>query len=92
MNHQFLTYRSLNVSNKGREAMTEALVDIDQLAQLMHRTTDSIYQARKRGTSHGAPNAFKIGRKVYWRRSTVDAWFRELETEQNGRPSRTVAR
>jgi predicted DNA-binding transcriptional regulator AlpA len=75
-----------------KEAMTEALVDIDQLAQLMNRTTDSIYQARKRAPETVPPNAFKIGRKVYWRRSTVDAWFQSLETEQNGRPNRTPVR
>jgi predicted DNA-binding transcriptional regulator AlpA len=67
--------------------MTEALVDIDQLAQLMNRTTDSVYQARKRAPETVPPNSFKIGRKVYWRSSTVEAWFQFLETEQNGHPS-----
>lgn len=63
--------------------MSETLVDIGQLAEMMNRTTDSIYQARKRAPETVPPNAFKIGRKVYWRRATVEAWFESLETTQN---------
>jgi predicted DNA-binding transcriptional regulator AlpA len=63
--------------------MSETLIDIDQLAGMLNRTPEAIYQSRKRAPNTLPPNAFKIGRKVYWRQSTVEAWFESLESTQN---------
>ena len=63
--------------------LQEDLLDVDDIARVLKRTPGAIYVARKRSPSTVPPRAFKIGRKLYWRRSTVEEWLAAEEERQN---------
>jgi len=63
--------------------LKEDLLDVDDIALVLKRTPAAIHVARKRSPSTVPPMAFKIGRKLYWRRSTVEKWLAAEEKRQN---------
>jgi hypothetical protein len=63
------------------------LIDVADLARIMRRSPEAIHVARNRSQHTLPPGAFKIGRKIFWRRQTVEDWFAEEERRQN-RPTR----
>jgi excisionase family DNA binding protein len=48
------------------------ILTIEEAAELLHTTTDAIYQHRSRGDG---PRAAKVGRRLLFRRSEIEAWF-----------------
>ena len=64
--------------------LKQELVDIEDLARITRRSPQAIHVARNRSPHSLPPGAFKIGRKVFWRRETVEAWFADEEKRQNG--------
>ncbi|MEA3502185.1 MAG: hypothetical protein U9R47_05370 [Actinomycetota bacterium] len=63
------------------------LLDVRDLAEIYRTTAKGIYGRRCRHPET-LPPSFKLGGKVVWLRSTVDAWFKEQESEQmNARTS-----
>lgn len=69
--------------------MTE-LLDVADLAELYKTTPKGIHTRRSRNPET-LPPSFKLGGKVVWLRSTVDAWFREQEREQRGKRTSDAA-
>lgn len=66
------------------EAPTEFL-DIEALCSLFpDRTRGAFYTERSRGIGIGALGV-QIGKRLYWRRSDVDAWFESKLDEQKAR-------
>jgi len=63
--------------------LRQELIDVQDLALIMRRSPEAIHVARNRSPHTLPPGAFKIGRKVFWRRSTVEAWFVDEEKRQN---------
>jgi hypothetical protein len=63
--------------------LREELLEVLDLARIMRRTPEAIHVARNRSPHTLPPGAIKIGRKVFWRRQTVEAWFAEEEKRQN---------
>lgn len=63
--------------------LTQELLDVQDLARITRRTPEAIHVARNRSPHTLPPGAFKIGRKLFWRRSTVESWFAEEEKRQN---------
>ncbi len=59
------------------------LLDIEDIARVLRRTPEAIHVARKRAPHTVPPRSFKIGRKLYWRRSTVEEWLVAEEERQN---------
>ncbi len=59
------------------------LIDVDDLARIMRRSPEAIHVARNRSPHTLPPGAFKIGRRVFWRRETVEGWFADEEKRQN---------
>ena len=59
------------------------LLDIEDVARVLRRTPEAIHVARKRAPHTVPPRSFKIGRKLYWRRSTVEEWLVAEEERQN---------
>ena len=57
------------------------LLDVRDLA-IIYRTTPEGIHTRRCRSPETLPPAFKLGGKVVWLRSTVDAWFKEQERAQ----------
>ena len=74
--------------------LRDDLLDVDDIARLLKRTPEAIHVARKRAPHTVPPRSFKIGRKLYWRRVTVEEWLAAEEKRQNSasRPQRTPAK
>lgn len=53
---------------------TGEFLDIAQVAVLLGTSPSALYAQRHRGEAPGAL-AVKVGRKLTWRRSDLDAWF-----------------
>ena len=70
------------------------LLDIEDIARVLRRTPEAIHVARKRAPHTVPPRSFKIGRKLYWRRVTVEEWLAAEEKRQNSasRAQRTSAK
>ncbi len=70
------------------------LLDIEDIARVLRRTPEAIHVARKRAPHTVPPRSFKIGRKLYWRRVTVEEWLAAEEKRQNSasRAQRTPAK
>jgi predicted DNA-binding transcriptional regulator AlpA len=64
-----------------RPTMENALLTIEGLAALLHRSPESLYVQRSRNPD-SLPPALRVGRRLYWRHQTIDAWLEELETKQ----------
>lgn len=60
-------------------------LDIDQLVVLVGRTPSAVYSERYRGQGLGSLGV-RVGRRLVWRRSDIEAWFDEqLRREPGGR-------
>jgi predicted DNA-binding transcriptional regulator AlpA len=58
------------------------LLDVAALAELLGITEQSLYARRSRDPE-SLPQAIRIGRKLVWRRETIDQWLIDLEKSQN---------
>ena len=67
--------------------LRDELLDVHDLARVLRRTPEAIYVARSRSPHTLPPGAFKIGRRLFWRRRSVESWFTAEEKRQN-RPTR----
>ena len=65
--------------------LQDDLLDVGDIARVLKRTPEAIYVARKRSPRTVPPMSFKIGRKLYWRRSTVEEWLAAEEKRQNSK-------
>ena len=62
------------------------VLNVPEFAQLLGMTEQSLYARRSRDPeSH--PPAIRSGRRLVWRRETVERWLVDLEKTQN-RPRR----
>jgi predicted DNA-binding transcriptional regulator AlpA len=59
----------------------EPLLQMPQLAEILHKSVTAIKVARVRAP-HTLPPAVKIGTRVYWRPQTVREWLAEHEEAQ----------
>ena len=65
------------------------VLDVQAFAGLLGMTEQSLYARRSRDPE-SLPNAIRIGRRLVWRRETVERWLADLEQSQN-QPSRRKA-
>jgi predicted DNA-binding transcriptional regulator AlpA len=62
---------------------TEAQVlKVSDLARMLGRTEASIRSAINRDDTGSIPPRLNMGRRICWRRSTVEAWLRDREQAQ----------
>lgn len=66
------------------------LLDVQDLATI-YRTTRKGIHTRGCRNPETMPPSFKLGGKVVWLRSTVDAWFQEQERQQVNARANDVA-
>jgi predicted DNA-binding transcriptional regulator AlpA len=62
------------------------VLNVPEFAQLLGMTEQSLYARRSRDPE-SLPPAIRIGRRLVWRRETVERWLVDLEKTQN-RPRR----
>ena len=62
------------------------VLNVPEFAELLGMTVQSLYARRSRDPQ-SLPRAIRIGRRLVWRRETVEEWLVDLEQTQN-RPSR----
>jgi predicted DNA-binding transcriptional regulator AlpA len=62
------------------------VLDVKTFAGLLGMTEQSLYARRSRDPA-SLPHAIRIGRRLVWRRETVEQWLADLEQSQN-RPRR----
>ena len=60
----------------------ENVLDVEGMAELLGMTAKSLYTRRSRDPK-SLPPAIRIGRRLVWRRETVDTWLADLEAQQN---------
>ena len=60
------------------------VLNVNGMAELLGMTPKSLYSRRSRDPK-SLPPAIRIGRRLVWRRETVDAWLADLERKQNRR-------
>ena len=58
------------------------VLDVPAFAELLGMTEQSLYARRSRDPS-SLPHAIRIGRRLVWRRETVEQWLVDLERKQN---------
>jgi len=58
------------------EEGVEQFQTVEDLARAFHTTVHAIYAMRHRGQG---PKAIKVGRKLLFRDSDIEAWLRERE-------------
>lgn len=72
--------------------MTETLMTIEQLAECLHTTAGAVYTMRSCGKG---PRSIRVGRRVLFRASDVEAWLSEHTTDakrcEKGNPHRQPA-
>ena len=66
------------------------LLDVGDMAEIYKTTAKGIHTRRSRNPQT-LPPSFKLGGKVVWSRSTVDAWLEEQERMQTRSRTRDVA-
>jgi len=64
-------------------SLREEVLTVADLSGLLGITPQSLYTRRSRVPA-SLPPAIRLGRRLVWRRSTVEGWLRELERKQNG--------
>ncbi len=57
------------------------VLTVEDLADLLRMTKESLYTRRCRDP-RSLPQAIRIGRRLVWRRETVERWLEDLEREQ----------
>ncbi len=57
------------------QGTSDPLLTVRELAELLQRTPEAIYQMRYQGT---APRAVKVGRSLRFKHSVVEAWLVSL--------------
>lgn len=57
------------MGTEGRE-----FLEVTEVAEMFHVTTSALYTQRHRSEAPGSL-AVKVGRKLLWRRSDLDAWW-----------------
>ena len=62
------------------------VLSVPEFAELLGMNVQSLYARRSRDPE-SLPHAIRIGRRLVWRRETVEDWLIDLEQTQN-RPSR----
>lgn len=73
------------MTHEGRSLSIDVL-DVSRFAELLGMTEQSLYARRSRDPD-SLPPAIRIGRRLVWRRATVEDWLTGLEESQN-RPRR----
>ena len=58
------------------------VLDVPAFAKLLRMTEQSLYARRSRDPN-SLPPAIRIGRRLMWRRETVEKWLVDLEQAQN---------
>lgn len=58
------------------------LLDVPAFARMLRMTPQSLYARRSRDPE-SLPRAIRIGRRLVWRRETIDQWLLDLESSQN---------
>lgn len=64
---------------------------VQEVAALFHCSTSALYTQRHRGEAPGAL-AVKVGRKLLFRRSDLDAWWNQSRTGGSGAKANTNSR
>lgn len=70
------------------------VLTVEDLADLLRMSKQSLYTRRCRDPK-SLPQAIRIGRRLVWRRATVEKWLEDLEREQSRkrpRSGRSVSR
>lgn len=70
------------------------VLTVEDLADLPRMSKQSLYTRRCRDPK-SLPQAIRIGRRLVWRRATVEKWLEDLEREQSRkrpRSGRSVSR
>ncbi len=62
------------------------VLNVSAFAEMLGMTRQSLY-ARRCRDPESLPPAIRVGRRLLWRRETVEQWLIELESSQN-QPSR----
>ena len=62
------------------------VLNVSEFAEVLGMTVQSLYARRSRDPG-SLPSAISIGRRLFWRRETVEEWLLDLEQTQN-RPNR----
>jgi predicted DNA-binding transcriptional regulator AlpA len=58
------------------------ILDVPAFAELLGMTEQSLYARRSRDPE-SLPPAIRIGRRLVWRRETIEEWLVDLERTQN---------
>lgn len=59
--------------------MNDLLMTLEEFRALTHLSVSN--ERKHRGQDEGWPSHFRIGRKVFYRRSTVEKWLADLESQ-----------
>jgi predicted DNA-binding transcriptional regulator AlpA len=67
------------------------VLDVRAFAKLLGMTEQSLYARRSRDPG-SLPGAIRIGRRLVWRRETIERWLEALEQSQNEPTRRKTTR
>lgn len=66
------------------------VLDVEAFSEMLGMSAQSLYARRSRDPQ-SLPPAIRIGRRLVWRRATVDQWLADLEHDQNTPRRKVVA-
>ena len=66
------------------------ILNVPAFAELLGITEQSLYARRSRDPE-SLPPAIRIGRRLVWRRETIEEWLVDLKLENNGRRRRRTS-
>jgi len=70
------------LGNVNRQGVLDEWINRDDLAEQLDLTPDTLARWATDGTG---PARIKVGRRVFYRKSTVEKWLKALEMGGNGR-------
>jgi predicted DNA-binding transcriptional regulator AlpA len=68
--------------NTNRQGVLDEWINRDDLAKQLELTTDTLARWATDGTG---PARIKVGRRVFYRKSSVEKWLKALEMGGDGR-------
>jgi predicted DNA-binding transcriptional regulator AlpA len=70
------------LGNVNRQGVLDEWINRDDLAKQLELTTDTLARWATDGTG---PARIKVGRRVFYRKSSVEKWLKALEMGGDGR-------
>jgi predicted DNA-binding transcriptional regulator AlpA len=70
------------LGNANRQGVLDEWISRDDLAEQLELTTDTLARWATDGTG---PARIKVGRRVFYRKSSVEKWLKALEMGGDGR-------